>query len=60
MCWTPLYVNNKNTTQYVLDSTIRKQTIFNVLIMYNVTPKGDNGIQHNIIQYKYAIKIKVQ
>jgi hypothetical protein len=24
MCWTPLYVN-KNTTQYVLDTTIRKQ-----------------------------------
>ena len=25
MCWTPLYVN-KNTTRYVLDTTICKQT----------------------------------
>jgi len=27
ICWTPLYVNrHKNTTQHMLDTTIRKQT----------------------------------
>ena len=48
MCWTPLYTN-KNTTQYVLDTTIHKQKHNTICVRHHYTQTKTNYVNKTCV-----------